>query len=129
MCIRDSRLGSKAIEMVYAASAGDAHNKATLTREVDAARRERFCLSEEQVESLARQAMIIEKHYQRPMDIEWALDGGDGKLYIVQARPEPSKTALIPPLSNATNSKKKALWLPKAALSVKKSVKAQPASS
>jgi pyruvate,water dikinase len=86
--ILSRRLGGKAIEMVYAATAGDAHNKATLTREVDAERRQRFCLTDEQVESLARQALIIEKHYARPMDIEWALDGGDGKLYIVQARPE-----------------------------------------
>lgn len=82
------RLGAKAIEMVYAPSAGEAHNKATLTREVETARRLRFCLSDAQVESLARQAMLIEQHYARPMDIEWALDGGDGKLYIVQARPE-----------------------------------------
>lgn len=86
--ILSRRLGSKAIEMVYAETANDAHNKAILTREVEAERSNRFCLSEEQVESLARQAMIIEKHYGRPMDIEWALDGGDGKLYIVQARPE-----------------------------------------
>ena len=86
--ILSRRLGAKAIEMVYAETAGDAHNKATITRNVDDARRQRFCLSDEQVESLARQALIIEKHYGRPMDIEWALDGGDGKLYIVQARPE-----------------------------------------
>ena len=86
--ILSRRLGSKAIEMIYAATAGDAHNKATLTRNVDAERSQRFCVTDEQVEALARQALIIEKHYGRPMDIEWALDGGDGKLYIVQARPE-----------------------------------------
>lgn len=86
--ILSRRLGAKAIEMIYAETAGDAHNKATLIRDVEPARSMRFCLTDEQVESLARQAMIIEKHYGRPMDIEWALDGGDGKLYVVQARPE-----------------------------------------
>ena len=50
--------------------------------------RGRFCINDEQVMELARQAVTIEQHYQRPMDIEWALDGDDGKLYIVQARPE-----------------------------------------
>lgn len=85
--ILSRRLGEKAIEMVYD-TAGGAHNKATITRPVETARRQRFCLTDAQVESLARQALIIEKHYGRPMDIEWALDGGDGQLYIVQARPE-----------------------------------------
>jgi len=81
------RLGGKAIEMIY----GDAANgekAATVTREVDSGRRMRFCLNDDQVEALARQAVIIEQHYGRPMDIEWALDGADGQLYIVQARPE-----------------------------------------
>jgi pyruvate, water dikinase len=85
--ILSRRLGSKAIEMIY----GDAANgekAATVTREVDNGRRMRFCLSDDQVEALARQAVIIEQHYGRPMDIEWALDGADGQLYIVQARPE-----------------------------------------
>ena len=85
--ILSRRLGEKAIEMIYDPQ-GSAHHKATLTRAVDEARRQRFCLTDEQVESLARQALIIEQHYGRPMDIEWALDGGDGQLYIVQARPE-----------------------------------------
>lgn len=84
--ILSRRLGSKAIEMVY--DAGDVHDKAVLTREVEEERRQRFCLSDAQVEQLAKMAVIIEKHYGRPMDIEWALDGGDGELYIVQARPE-----------------------------------------
>jgi pyruvate,water dikinase len=85
--ILSRRLGGKAIEMIY----GDAANgekAATVTREVDNGRRMRFCLSDDQVEALARQAVIIEQHYGRPMDIEWALDGADGQLYIVQARPE-----------------------------------------
>ncbi|WP_239503893.1 PEP/pyruvate-binding domain-containing protein, partial [Citrobacter freundii] len=54
--------------------------------------RARFALSDAEVTELAKQAMIIEKHYGRPMDIEWAKDGDDGKLYIVQARPETVKS-------------------------------------
>jgi pyruvate,water dikinase len=83
-------LGSKAIKMVYGdeAKAG----KSVKTVEVDAADRARFCLTDEEVTNLAKQAMIIEKHYGRPMDIEWAKDGDDGKLYIVQARPETVKS-------------------------------------
>ncbi|MBD3895178.1 phosphoenolpyruvate synthase [Halomonas sp. ML-15] len=79
-------LGSKLIKMVYTddTSAG----KSVETVEVPLADRGRFCLSDAQVMDLARQAVIIEQHYQRPMDIEWALDGDDDKLYIVQARPE-----------------------------------------
>ncbi len=85
--ILSRRLGTKAIEMIYGdkKSTNDAF---TLTRDVDAERRMRFSLSDAQVEALARQALIIEQHYGRPMDIEWALDGLDGQLYIVQARPE-----------------------------------------
>mgnify|MGYP003551442046 FL=1 len=85
--ILSRRLGTKAIEMIYSDPA-TATDTFTFTRDVDAARRTRFSLSDEQVEALARQAMIIEQHYNRPMDIEWALDGLDGQLYIVQARPE-----------------------------------------
>jgi len=83
-------LGSKAIKMVYGeeASAG----KSVKTVEVDQADRMRFCLSDEEVANLARQAMTIEKHYGRPMDIEWAKDGDDNQLYIVQARPETVKS-------------------------------------
>jgi len=83
-------LGSKAIKMVYGdeAKAG----RSVKTVEVDRAERARFCLSDEEVNELAKQAMIIEQHYQRPMDIEWAKDGDDGKLYIVQARPETVKS-------------------------------------
>lgn len=79
-------LGSKLIKMVYGqdASAG----KSVETVDVPLKDRGRFCISDAQVMDLARQAMTIEQHYQRPMDIEWALDGDDGKLYIVQARPE-----------------------------------------
>jgi pyruvate, water dikinase len=83
-------LGSKAIKMIYGdeAKAG----RSVKTVDVDAAERARFCLSDEEVSNLARQAMIIEKHYGCPMDIEWAKDGDDGKLYIVQARPETVKS-------------------------------------
>jgi len=76
-------LGSKLIKMVYARDGG---NVATV--DVPEEDRERFSLNDDQVQELARYALIIENHYQRPMDIEWALDGEDGKLYILQARPE-----------------------------------------
>lgn len=83
-------LGSKAIKMVYGdeAKAG----RSVKTVEVDRAERARFCITDAEVSELARQALIIEKHYGRPMDIEWAKDGDDGKLYIVQARPETVKS-------------------------------------
>ena len=77
-------VGSKAIKMIYA-SEGDAP---VTTVPVDEVERRQFCLTDEQVEELARQAIRIEQHYGRPMDIEWALDGLDGQLYVVQARPE-----------------------------------------
>ncbi|WP_151883317.1 phosphoenolpyruvate synthase [Pseudomonas putida] len=83
-------LGSKAIKMVYGEEAKAGRSVKTV--EVDRAERARFCLSDDEVSELAKQAMIIEQHYQRPMDIEWAKDGDDGKLYIVQARPETVKS-------------------------------------
>ncbi|SDX11401.1 phosphoenolpyruvate synthase [Marinobacter mobilis] len=82
-------LGSKAIKMVYAGPGSD-HFVDTV--KVDPEERGKFCVSDEEVSELAKQAMIIEKHYQRPMDIEWAKDGDDGKIYIVQARPETVKS-------------------------------------
>ena len=79
-------LGSKAIKMVYA---GDGEmGKSVETVKVDAEDRNRFCITDEDATELTRQALIIEKHYQRPMDIEWARDGDTGQLFIVQARPE-----------------------------------------
>ena len=78
-------LGEKAIKMVYAPE-GSAARVATV--EVPAAERRRFCLSDADLVTLARQALLIEEHYQRPMDIEWARDGGSGAIYILQARPE-----------------------------------------
>ncbi len=83
-------LGSKAIKMVYAKTG--VAGKSTETIEVSPSDRNRYCITDEQVAELARQALIIEKHYGAPMDIEWALDGDDGKLYIVQARPETVKS-------------------------------------
>ncbi len=79
-------LGSKLIKMVYSndASAGRSVN----TVDVSLAERRRFSINDADVEELARQALVIEQHYGRPMDIEWAKDGDDQKLYIVQARPE-----------------------------------------
>ncbi|WP_075181673.1 phosphoenolpyruvate synthase [Pantoea sp. 1.19] len=79
-------LGSKKIRMVYAPT--QEHGKQVAVEEVAEAERDRFSLSSDEVEALARQALLIEQHYQRPMDIEWAKDGHTGKLYIVQARPE-----------------------------------------
>ena len=78
-------LGSKAIKMIYT---GDGSTgKAVETVDVPKAERNTFSINDADVEELARIAVIIEKHYGRPMDIEWAKDGDDGKLYIVQARP------------------------------------------
>ena len=79
-------LGSKLIKMVY--SNETTAGRSVDTVDVDAAERSRFSISDSDVESLAKQALIIEKHYGRPMDIEWAKDGDDQQLYIVQARPE-----------------------------------------
>ncbi len=78
-------LGTKALKMVYAEN-GAATPVTTV--EVPAEDRRRFSISDAEVEELARQAMRIERHYGCPMDIEWAKDGVDGRLRIVQARPE-----------------------------------------
>jgi pyruvate,water dikinase len=82
--------GAKAIKMVYT-DASD-HDKSTKVVDVPEEDRLRFCLTDTQLEELARYAVAIEKHYGRAMDIEWALDGEDGQLYIVQARPETVKS-------------------------------------
>ena len=83
-------IGGKAIKMIYTdgADTNTGHGKSVETVEVEMAQRQQYCISSDEIHELATQAMIIEKHYQRPMDIEWAKDGADGKLYIVQARPE-----------------------------------------
>ncbi|WP_095499343.1 phosphoenolpyruvate synthase [Paraferrimonas haliotis] len=79
-------IGSKLVEMVYSEDQG--HGKQVKIQDVAAEKSNSFSISDAEVEELAKQAVIIEKHYGRPMDIEWAKDGLDGKLYIVQARPE-----------------------------------------
>jgi pyruvate, water dikinase len=79
-------LGDKAVKMIYT---GDRSLGKTIDFvDVSAADRSRFSISDAEVEELARHAVVIERHYGRPMDIEWARDGVDGKLYILQARPE-----------------------------------------
>jgi pyruvate,water dikinase len=79
-------LGSKAIQMVY--SSDESHGKQVEIVDMEPELSNHFSITDEEVQELAKQAVIIEKHYGRPMDIEWAKDGNDGKLYIVQARPE-----------------------------------------
>ncbi|MCO6356386.1 phosphoenolpyruvate synthase [Pseudoalteromonas shioyasakiensis] len=79
-------IGSKAIQMIY--SADESHGKQVEIVDVDPSLSNKFSITDAEVQELAKQAVIIEKHYGRPMDIEWAKDGNDGKLYIVQARPE-----------------------------------------
>jgi pyruvate,water dikinase len=86
MAILSRNLGEKAIKMVL--SKNTSLGESVETVDVYAAERAHFCIDDEQVMALARHAMAIEQHYARPMDIEWALDGIDGQLYIVQARPE-----------------------------------------
>ena len=83
-------LGSKLIKMVFTDKA--VAGKSVRTVDVPEADRNRFSLTDADVLELARYAVIIEKHYGRPMDIEWGKDGVDGKLYILQARPETVKS-------------------------------------
>ncbi len=82
-------LGSKAMKMVYS----DDPAKRVEVADVSAAERLRFSLDDAEVERLARYAVAIEKHYRRPMDIEWAKDGESGQLFILQARPETVKSS------------------------------------
>ena len=79
-------LGSKAIKMVYGDE--DSTGRSVETVDVDDLERKQFSINDHDVHELARQALIIESHYGCPMDIEWAKDGDNDKLYIVQARPE-----------------------------------------
>jgi len=81
-------LGSKAIRMVYSDVPGERVRIEDTPVEI----RNTFSISDEDVQELSKQALIIEKHYGRPMDIEWAKDGVSGKLFIVQARPETVKS-------------------------------------
>lgn len=79
-------LGEKAVKMVYAGGAST--TTSTVFTDVEPADRARFSITDDEVEELARHALTIEQHYGRAMDIEWARDGVDGLLYILQARPE-----------------------------------------
>jgi pyruvate,water dikinase len=84
-------LGSKLIRMVFAQNAEDGHKTvSTVNTELD--QRHRYSLNDDDVVELARFGVIIERHYGRPMDIEWGKDGVDGQLYILQARPETVKS-------------------------------------
>ena len=83
-------VGGKATRMGFA-DAREA-GKSTLTVPVSEQDRNRFSITDAEAEELARYAVLIEKHYGRPMDIEWGRDGIDGKLYILQARPETVKS-------------------------------------
>ena len=83
-------VGGKATKMVY--TADTAVGRTTEFVDVPAADRQRLSLTDAEVEELARHALTIEAHYGRPMDIEWGKDGNDGKLYILQARPETVKS-------------------------------------
>jgi pyruvate, water dikinase len=78
-------LGGKAVRMVYAPAGS---SERVVTVEVPESERRRFCLEDADVAALARQALLIEEHYGRPMDIEWGKDGGSGEIFILQARPE-----------------------------------------
>jgi len=80
------QVGEKATKMVYTDDA--AVGRTTAFVDVDPAKRTRLSLTDQQVTDLAKQALVVEEHYGRPMDIEWGLDGADGTLYILQARPE-----------------------------------------
>jgi pyruvate,water dikinase len=86
-------LGSKLIEMVFSTpEEKKATGKLVKTVDVPTELRNRYSLTDADVEQLAEYAMVIEAHYGRPMDIEWGKDGTDGQLYILQARPETVKS-------------------------------------
>jgi pyruvate,water dikinase len=89
--ILQRRLGSKAVKMIYTASTNP--RDSIKIAPVSAADRNRFCLNDKEIQFLAEQALIIEKHYGKSMDIEWAKDGLTGEIYILQARPETVKSS------------------------------------
>jgi len=92
-CVIRRNLGSKLIEMVFATPEEKAASgKLVKTTDVPTELRNRYSLTDDEVEQLARYAVVIEQHYGRPMDIEWGKDGTDGLLYILQARPETVKS-------------------------------------
>ncbi|ALN58225.1 phosphoenolpyruvate synthase [Lysobacter enzymogenes] len=81
-------VGAKQLRMVYSDQPGER----VRTEDTPAELRSKFSITDEDVHELAKQALVIEKHYGRPMDVEWAKDGVSGKLFIVQARPETVKS-------------------------------------
>jgi pyruvate,water dikinase len=86
-------LGSKLIQMVFSTpDEKKAGGKLVKTVDVPTEQRNRYSLTDADVEQLAKYALVIEQHYGRPMDIEWGKDGSDGQLYILQARPETVKS-------------------------------------
>lgn len=86
-------LGSKLIQMVFATPEEQAASGELIkTVDVPTAQRNRYSLTDDEVQELARYALVIERHYGRPMDIEWGKDGSNGQLYILQARPETVKS-------------------------------------
>ncbi|GAB3496780.1 phosphoenolpyruvate synthase [Curvibacter fontanus] len=86
-------LGSKLIQMIFSTpEEKKAGGKLVKTIDVPTEQRNRYSLSDADVEQLAKYALVIEQHYGRPMDIEWGKDGTDGLLYILQARPETVKS-------------------------------------
>ncbi len=105
-------LGSKHQKMIYGeeGSAG----KSVVVVDVEKQERQQFALNDHELQELAKQALIIEQHYGAPMDIEWAKDGDDGQIYIVQARPETVKAAKMLAQWNVTYSSKKVLYFVKA---------------
>ena len=88
--IVNRRIGSKLLKMEFDPERTE--GRAVRTVDVPVSERNRFSLTADEIIELARYAVIIEKHYQRPMDIEWGRDGIDGKIYILQARPETVKS-------------------------------------
>jgi pyruvate,water dikinase len=109
-------LGSKLIQMVFATPEEKAATgKLVKTIDVPTEQRNRYSLTDADVEQLAHYALVIEQHYGRPMDIEWGKDGTDGQLYILQARPETVKSQAKARPSCATSSRATAPCWPKAA--------------
>lgn len=88
--ILQRKLGDKALKMIYTTTKDP--RESTKTVSVSESERTRFCINDDDVQALAKHALLIENHYGRPMDIEWAKDGIDGQLYILQARPETVKS-------------------------------------
>lgn len=88
--ILQREVGSKATKIVYAK--GKKNYATTKTVKITEAARKQFCLTDAEIQKLAEYALLIEQHYKMPMDIEWAKDGKNGELYIVQARPETVKS-------------------------------------